>query len=114
MKVRLMEFTNIENSNKLLEIQNLSDNWNGYQAKDFSDCLINKVRSIVSLLEHQPKLFPTGRDSIQLEYEKENGDYLEFEVFSNKVIMLKLIGSDEVEKEIDETQIPQIIYEFYG
>ncbi|KJE25644.1 hypothetical protein LG52_3208 [Geobacillus kaustophilus] len=33
----------------------------------------------------QPKLFPTARDSIQLEFEKENGDYLEFELFENKI-----------------------------
>lgn len=104
----------IANINKLSEIQNLCDNWNGYQAKSFSPVLIQKVQSILFQLNHQPQLFPTGRDSIQLEYEKENGDYLEFEIFSEKTIMLKIVDSEEIEKKINEKMIQKTVNEFYG
>lgn len=104
----------LENINKLLEIQSLSDNWNGYHAKGFSDFLIKKVRSILFQLDHQPKVFPTGRESIQLEYEKENGNYLEFEVFSDKIIMLKIVGTEEIETNINEDVIQNMVDTFYG
>lgn len=104
----------VNNLQKMYLIQQLSDNWNGYNAKAFSSELINKVQKYIFQLERQPSIFPTGRDSIQLEYEKENGDYLEFEVFSEKIIMLMIVGSDEVEIEIDEKQIPKMVDEFYG
>ena len=37
------------------------------------------MRSIVTALKFQPELFPTACDSLQLEYEKEDGSYLEIE-----------------------------------
>jgi hypothetical protein len=104
----------VSNIQKLSTISKLSPNWNGYDAPAFSLSLIDKIKSFLFRLSIQPSIFPTGRNSIQLEYEKENGDYLEFEVFPEKVIMLKIIGSDEVETEIDENQIPQMVDEFYG
>ena len=62
----------------LSEIEKLKDNWNDNGASAFSSKLIEKCRGIVMQLASEPFICPTACGSIQFEYEKENGDYLEF------------------------------------
>lgn len=68
---------------KINEIASLNDDWNGYGASAFSDAIIRSMKDIVLSLTHQPSIFPTARKSIQFEYKKPNGDYLEFELFED-------------------------------
>ena len=56
-------------------------------------------------LIHQPKIFPTGRQTIQLEYEKRNGDYLEFELFEEKVVVFNVLSEKETEEEYNYVDI---------
>ena len=90
----------IKNIHKVSSFSNLKKGWNGYDAKPISTTLVEMVKeALVSLSTYQPEVFPTGRNSIQLEYEKENGDYLEFEIFEDgKVSMYLSKGNEEVEK----------------
>lgn len=67
----------IEASTTLNEIAKLKDNWNNNGANSFSAKLIEKCRGIVMQLAAEPFICPTACGSIQFEYEKENGDYLE-------------------------------------
>lgn len=67
------------------DILALKDNWNDNGAKCFSKQLVEKCRTIVNDLVAEPFICPTARGSIQFEYNKENGDYLEFEVFEDKI-----------------------------
>lgn len=79
------ENTTLENNLKILdEISKLEQNWNQYDADPFSKELIDKVKNIIKNLKYQPDyIFPTARNSIQLEYYNKNNDYLEFEIFEN-------------------------------
>lgn len=70
-----------ESYNRISEIRDLPDNWNENGASKFSNEILDTLKQIVESLKMQPEIFPTARDSIQLEYENENGDYLEFELF---------------------------------
>lgn len=54
---------------------------------------------ILKMLPIFPDIFFTFRDSVQFEYEKSNGAYLEFEVFEDKIGVFS-ISSDEREKEL--------------
>src|SRR5690554_1248365 len=64
----------LQQNNKILDqISHLEENWNGYGAQPIADKIIYKVKSILPNLKKQPAIFPTGRNSIQLEYEKDNG-----------------------------------------
>lgn len=102
------------NFQKLHSFSFLEENWNFYGAKPFQKELINRVKSIINLLEIQPQVFPTGRDSIQLEFER-GGDYLEFEIFSDGVISIfEIKGGREREEEIDESQMNEIVTSFYA
>ena len=47
--------------------------------------LSEKCRGIVMQLASEPFICPTACGSIQFEYEKENGDYLEFEIYEDRI-----------------------------
>ena len=72
---------------KLQGFKNLKENWNDYGAPPISHSLIDTAIKIIQEIKVQPQLFPTARNSIQLEYEKINGEYLEFELFEDKIEM---------------------------
>ncbi len=101
---------------QLNEIRKLRDNWNGYGANSFSESLIKKVEDIISGLRYQPFISPTARDSIQMEYENDAGDYLEFEVFENAGIKMFFYSKDgESEKKtIQSEAIDEAVCYFYG
>lgn len=53
---------------KLNEISILKNNWNGYGAKPIPKIVIQKVGNLLTLnFKDKPKIFPTARESIQLE-----------------------------------------------
>ena len=54
-------------------------------ANSFSTKLIEKCREIAMQLAAEPFICPTACGSIQFEYEKENGDYLEFEIYEDRI-----------------------------
>ena len=102
---------------RLGEIKKLEHNWNGYGAEPFSVELINKVEKIIRGLSRQPDIYPTAQSSIQLEYNNENGDYLEFEVFNNGKInkfILKRNGESISQKRISIRTLYKAVELFYG
>lgn len=76
---------------KLVEISKLPNNWNDNGAFAFSDDLIKKVDDILEQLPIKPFISPTAWDSIQLEYEKESGEYLEFEISETEIECFELV-----------------------
>ena len=78
------------NLKKINDISLLKENWNGYGALTFSKETILTAQNVISLLSKQPDLYPTGRDSIQMQYELPDNSYLEFEVFKDKIIYLEV------------------------
>lgn len=104
---------------RLDQIAELQNDWNGYGGKSFPQELIEKCKVIISALDHQPQIFPTGRQSIQLQYELADRSYLEFEVFGEKVSCLEVpkrrySDARTFEFPISETQrIKEIVREFY-
>lgn len=103
-----------ENLKIIDNFKNLKDNWNGYGGLKLSKSVIDNARSALYFLDRQPDVFPTGRNSIQFEYEKENGDYLEFEIFEDSIVMLQIISDEETERNIDEKEMKKMVREFYA
>lgn len=107
-----------ENLRTLLQIRNLEENWNEYGAGPFSSELIDKVENILLYLKKQPEVFPTAMGSIQLEYDGDNGSYLEFQIYDNKPSEVFRINRNG-EKHIwtmDPTagMINEVVRRFYG
>ena len=81
---------------KLAQMGTLKYNWNGYGAEPLPYDTLYKAQLLIPALHVQPEIFPTADGSIQFEYEKNNGDYLEFQ-FTGKGTceVFKIIGDNE-------------------
>lgn len=112
----VMSIDKAQSLTRLLEIKQLQDNWNGNGANCFSEGILSFTMKIVMNLLIQPAIFPTARDSIQLEYENDLGDYLELELFENERI--KMFSFDHTGKslteEINYNSINEVVSKFYG
>lgn len=110
----------IKSIKRLRDIESLDFDWNGYGARPFSGSLIDKCERIVEGLSVQPLIYPTGRSSIQFQYELSDRSYLEFEIFENKTMCLQVpqrIYSEAIELELtdsEDNQIKEIVDNFYG
>ena len=106
------------NMQKLNTIASLQDNWNYNNAKAFSKTLISKVRTIITFLDVQPEIFPTACNSLQLEYDKNNGAHMEIEIWENKdaeVFVVKDNGEEHLfTVKANVEQINQLVNKFYG
>lgn len=107
----------IRNLAKLRRISMLEYNWNGYGSEPFSTELISQAKNLLREIHIQPEIFPTATGTIQLEYEKDNGDYLEFQFNgSGQCEAFKLVNG--VEEYLSVLEFPEAINElvedFYG
>ena len=82
-------FTLCDSLVKLSEIERSTSakNWNGNDVGPISKQVIDNTRDILLRLINQPFIAPTSKGYIQLKYNNDDGAYLEFEVFDDKVKM---------------------------
>lgn len=89
-----------ENLKRLEDIKNLEEDWDGYGAGKI-DAKV-RIKAFVALneidLDNQPSIYPVARNSIQFEWELENGAYFEAEFFSYKTTFLWVPPSKGEEK----------------
>lgn len=117
--INLLEKNYILASESLDEIACLKNNWNGNGASSFSYELIEKCKRILVQLAAEPFVCPTACGSIQFEYEKENGDYLEFEVYEDRIeVFLDTVEKGEEEFNLQgisaTDKMKQMVVDFYG
>ena len=126
-KVYSMAYNNINSLTKhyivanatLDDISKLEYNWNDNGAQAFSVKLIERCRQIVSQLVAEPFVCPTACGSIQFEYEKENGEYIEFEIYEDRIEVYSesLINGEEEFVLYGITandKMKQMVVDFYG
>ncbi|MEW6508801.1 MAG: hypothetical protein AB1432_13760 [Bacteroidota bacterium] len=107
----------LNNINTILSFKKLEANWNDNEAEPFSEMIIQKAFDFINsaLLKFQPNVFPTARHSIQFEYEKSNGNYLEIEIFEDRFSAYSEIDDEETEYEsISFNETIKLIDEFYS
>lgn len=107
-----------ENITTLREISLLEEGWDGYDARKINEKVIKKLEQILPSLFEQPDIFPLVNGNIQFEYEKENGEYLEFETLNDKKIKIFTLDSQENEDtkfiSFDLEEILNEVKTFYG
>lgn len=105
------------NLRKIDDIARLPNNWNGNGATSFSNQLIDKIRQIVVSLKRQPEIFPTGCNSIQIEYDGPKNSYLEIEIKDEdiaSVFKINQVGNESnFEINSNPSEINKIVDEFY-
>ena len=84
---------------KLEKFRTLTQNWNGYQADPIEPETIDFIKSILSDLVITPEIFPLASGGIQIEFEKSNGYYLEFEIYNTEDIKYFIQTGDSKEIE---------------
>lgn len=100
-------------SEKMIAISELQDNWNDNGAKKFGDKLIVKCYSILFGLPVLPEIFPVADGSIQFEYERADGSYLEFDIFENEVSeFIAYPDGKEIERTIESDKIAEEVKNF--
>lgn len=101
------------NKRKLEAFKEFSSNWNGYNGETFDAELIEKVEKIISDLDYQPQVFPTGRGSIQIEKQIDDDNLVEIEISKDEIFAYQVRGGRELEKEISENEINSLLSELY-
>lgn len=106
-------------NNALDDILHLEYNWNDNGAQVFSVKLVERCRRIVNQLVAEPFVCPTACGSIQFEYEKDNGDYLEFEIYEDRIEVYaeSLVNGEEETTLYGITandKMKQMVVDFYG
>lgn len=112
----LQMYEKLRNKIKLNYIKSLQNDWDGYGSESFSETLIIKSKDIIEKLDKQPELFPTGVQSISMEYLDIPERYLEFEIFEEYIKVCKVSDIEE-EYILDDDNINTInrlVNDFYG
>jgi hypothetical protein len=103
-----------ENKRRLDSFLKLEQNWNGYDGMSFEEELISKVKKILSRLEYQPDVSPTGRASIQMDIEKDDDNLVEIEISIDQVSCYSVINGIETEENIELNQIEEKFGQLYA
>ncbi len=102
------------NKQKLESFKFLQNNWDGYNAVKIDNKIIDLVKELITKLEYQPQIFPTGRGSIQIEKYFDDNNFYEFEISDTGAFIYKMTNGIEYESEVDINEVERIIAEFYG
>ena len=104
----------IFNLNKIYEYSRLQYNWNGNGAEPYTPEVIDLAWSHLMKIEKQPEVFPPAIGAIQFEWEKENGDYLDFEIYADRIELFMIVGGAELEQNLStDADLNWIVNEFW-
>lgn len=110
----------IENRNKIIKMKEFDRNWNGNGGNVFSQKSIDLFNEIIDSVCKQPKIAPTGNESLVLQYEKNDRSFLAFDVSIRKTSMVIIPkGNYDLAKEEtfaggDIASINSAVSNFYG
>lgn len=103
----------IANKKTLESIKKLEPGWNGYNSIAINDKVIENSFLLINQLERQPKIFPTGRGTLQFEFSN-NEDYLEIEISTSESSFFEQKNSKESEGQISIDMINEKVNEFFA
>lgn len=101
------------NKRKLRKIKNLEYGWNGYNGNEINQEIISKIENIITGLDYQPQIFPTGRGSVQIEKFLDDNNFVEIEISEEEVFAYSVKNGEELEKNINVSEINDLINELY-
>lgn len=102
-----------QNKKKLNSFKQLPAHWNGYNSIHIDASVIDTVQDIISSLEYQPQIFPTGRGSIQLEKYLDDDNLIEIEISTSEITAYQIKNGIESESVIEKEAIVDLINNLY-
>ena len=119
-KEELLRIINEKNIKLLLDIHGASDKYGfGIDIATDNEINLNDKEIVLKIPDDlQPSIFPTGRSSIQMQYELADNSYLEFEIFLDKIVFLE-VPKREYSKATEGIinsyeQMEKMVKQFYG
>ena len=115
-----LDLMKIENMNKLKKMKEFEPDWNGNGGKAFSTAAIDLFEKVIDSILKQPKIAPTGNESLLLQYEKNDNSLLAFDVSikSTKMVIVPNGNYDLAKEEAfaggDINSINSAVIDFYG
>ena len=107
-----------QNIQILMELSQLSDNWDEYGAKAPSIQIITKVMVILPKLSKQPDIFPTPEGNIQLEYSIGRNRHLNIELLPDATMIIFEMFEDRTATKnssiFEISALNKRIEDFYG
>ena len=100
------------NAEKLMSYSSLEKGWNGYDAEPIPASVIDKTRNFLMQLPFQPNIVPTGRQTIQIDYDLDKDDFIEIEIFENSILMYYELKGKVFEAEVSEKDAVNKLKEF--
>ena len=97
------------------DIENLQKNWNSYGAEPVPRKAVDVAREIVNTIrDARLEVFPTARESVQIECENDEGDYMEAEIYGDESIHMFILNADGsvVERDVDREECVNRFREF--
>lgn len=111
--------SNLQKKN-LCILSDIKNVWNEEDNTPIPVSVITEVSNVILNLTIQPRIYPTNRKSIQLQYELADRSYLEFEMFADHIVCM-IVPQRKYEKAIfpsvkigDYNEMNRILEEFYG
>lgn len=80
-----IDLSKIDNINKIKKMKEFESNWNGHGAPAFSDTSIALFLKIINTLSKQPKIAPTGKAGLLMQYEAVDKSLLAFNISEKKI-----------------------------
>ena len=104
-----------ENEWLLMSFLHLKKGWNAGSGLPLPPGVIRRAIDILRKLSFQPEIFPTGRESVQFEYEH-NQRELEIEIFEDEVdfLLIENDGSEKVWSSTNRETIYTTLDHFYA
>ncbi len=103
----------ITNKKTLENIKTLEPGWNGYNSIAIDGKVIESAFSLINQLERQPKIFPTGRGTLQFEFSN-NDDYLEIEISTTENLFFEQKKNRKSEGQLSMDMINEKVNEFFA
>lgn len=116
----VIDLMKVKNIDKIKKMALFNENWNGTGGKAFSQNAIALFESLIEMLDKQPQIAPTGRNSLLMQYELDDKSLLAFEVSESrteKVCIPKgnyAMAQIEIFTENVGQQIKESVKLFYG
>ena len=105
MEIMVMRLIGVDNYRRLQEISHLTEGWDGYSAQPIPQEVISRTKELLMLLPERAKIFPTGRSTVQIEYHKNVDSYFELEISTTEYDMYSVMGNEEYEDSVPESEI---------
>lgn len=101
-----------ENYYILESFKKLKEGWDGYNGRTISERVIQRTEDLLLRTKSSPKVFPTGRGTIQVELFFDDDDLVEIEISGRKMDVYQVHDEEEIERTVSMKEAISILDSF--